>query len=337
MIKHARRFAIAACMAILTSPTFAQGKGETVRIQDYPGPGNMLFRVAASKGYCEKYGVKCQLQMIPAAPLGVQALLAKSIDVAFVPTEVQVNAMVRGAAIKAFAGAFVMNPFILMVRTDAATAGTGKGFPFFMADLKGKKVGVTSRGAAPEVTMTFLARKAGMRAEDFTFVAVGAPDTAYPALISKQVDALMSFEPAGAMCEVLKTCTIIYRVADSKEPIELSSVNGGATVHIALQELIEKNPNIIEALTKAATDAEAFLRNDANFDEALKIMLRYFKLEIPRGDEIMAHSLKYAISMSGYRAAISRPAVKAITDYMYATQQLEAPFDAARLVLVSAP
>jgi hypothetical protein len=51
----------------------------------------------------------------------------------------------------------------------------------------------------------------------------------------------------------------------------------------------------------------------------------------------MAHSLKYAISVSGYRVAISRPAVKAITDYMYATQQLEAPFDATRLVLVSAP
>lgn len=56
---------------------FAQGKGETVKFQDYPGSGNMPFRVAASKGYYEKAGIKCQLQMIPSGPLGAQALLAK--------------------------------------------------------------------------------------------------------------------------------------------------------------------------------------------------------------------------------------------------------------------
>jgi NitT/TauT family transport system substrate-binding protein len=48
----------------------AQGKGETVKIQDYPGIGNMLFRIALSKGYCEAHGIKCQLQMIPSGPLG---------------------------------------------------------------------------------------------------------------------------------------------------------------------------------------------------------------------------------------------------------------------------
>jgi hypothetical protein len=42
-----------------------------------------------------------------------------------------------------------------------------------------------------------LARKAGLRAEEFTFVAVGSPNTAYPTLVSKQVDAAMSFEPLG--------------------------------------------------------------------------------------------------------------------------------------------
>jgi NitT/TauT family transport system substrate-binding protein len=206
-----------------------------------------------------------------------------------------------------------------------------------MADIKGKKIGVTSRGAAPEVLMTFLARKAGMRAEDMTFVAVGAPDTAYPALISKQVDAVMTFPPADAICDVLKTCKIIYRVATDKEPIELFATNGGEQVLIVLQQLIDKNPNVIEALTKAATDAGAFLQNDANFDEAVRIMLQYFKLEMPRGDEIMARSLKVLMSLSAFRVAISRPALKATTDYMFATQQLEAPFDPTRVVFAGAP
>jgi NitT/TauT family transport system substrate-binding protein len=334
MSKHAIIGAIAACMLLPASAALAQGKGEIVRIQDYPGSGNMLYRIAIAKGFCEKHGIKCQLQMIPAAPLGTQALLAKSIDVAFIPIEVQINAMLRGAVVKAFAGGAPPNPFLLTVRNDLVTANSEKGFPSFMTDLKGKKIGVTSRGAAPELVMTFLARKVGLRAEDFTFVSVGSPNTAYPSLISKQVDAAMSFEPLGAMCEVLKTCKVIYRVSDDKEPIELFATNGGSIVHVATQDYINKNPHVIEALTDAERDADAFLRGSANFDEAVKIMMHFFKLDMPQGDEIMIRSIR---DFSGYGASISRPAVKAIADYMFATKQLDAPFDTTRLILASAP
>ncbi|MCC0000747.1 MAG: hypothetical protein H6870_17495 [Methylobacteriaceae bacterium] len=73
----------------------ARAEETTVKIQDYPGIGNMLYRIAASKGYCEKHGIKCQLQMIASGPLGVQALLAKSVDVAFAPPEVAINASLK--------------------------------------------------------------------------------------------------------------------------------------------------------------------------------------------------------------------------------------------------
>ncbi|MCC0002918.1 MAG: hypothetical protein H6871_08120 [Methylobacteriaceae bacterium] len=56
----------------------ARAEETTVKIQDYPGIGNMLMRIAASKGFA-KHGIKCQMQMIPSGPLGVQALLAKAL------------------------------------------------------------------------------------------------------------------------------------------------------------------------------------------------------------------------------------------------------------------
>ena len=73
-------FAVAA-FCVATTAALAQSTPPVVRIQDYPGIGNMLFRIAAARGYCEQHGIKCELQMIPSGPLGVQALLAKSIDV----------------------------------------------------------------------------------------------------------------------------------------------------------------------------------------------------------------------------------------------------------------
>ncbi|MEL4419716.1 hypothetical protein, partial [Shewanella algae] len=83
--------------------------------------------------------------------------------------------------------------------------------------------------------------------EDFTFVAVGAPNTAYGALVSKQVDANMSFEPSGAMCEVLKTCRVLYRAALSEKPAELFAVNGAASNMVVTQDTLDKNGAAIEA------------------------------------------------------------------------------------------
>src|SRR5262245_51939591 len=121
---------------IVVSDAWAQGKGETVRIQDYRGIGNMLYRIAAKKGYCEKYGITCQLQMIPSGPLGAQALLAKSIDVGFFPPEVQINAMIKGAGLKAILSGATLNVFLIVIRIDLEAPNAGKGFPAIMTDLK---------------------------------------------------------------------------------------------------------------------------------------------------------------------------------------------------------
>src|SRR5229473_5050831 len=137
MHRFSLRVALGICLALsLPVTATAQGKGETVKIQDYPGIGNMLYRIAVSKGYCEKYGIKCQLQMIPSAPLGTQALLAKTIDVAFGAAEVQINAIVKGAALKAIVGGANLNIYIIVVRNDLEVPSAGKGFPAIMADLR---------------------------------------------------------------------------------------------------------------------------------------------------------------------------------------------------------
>lgn len=327
---------VAGALAMAASlPAAAQGKGETLKIQDYPGVGNMLTRIAQAKGFCEKRGVTCQLQIIPTGPLGASALLGKSIDVGFFPPETQIAAMVKGANMKAVASGAVLNVYMIAARNDIDLPNADKGFPAFVGDLKGKKIGVTARGSAAEIMFAFLAKAAGLKSEDFTFVAVGAPNTAYGALISKQVDANMTFEPSGALCEVLKTCRVLYRAALSEKPAELFAVNGAASNLVVTQETLDKNPQAVEGLVNALKDAEAFVQDEKNFDEAFKIALSFFKFDMPKGDEVMKAALKTAIP--AYKASISRPALKAIGDYLLATQQIETPFDTTRLVWEKAP
>lgn len=314
----------AASLCLFAAPgVWAQGKGETVKFHDYPGTGNMLARIAINKGFCEKAGIKCELQMIPSAPLAAQAMMAKSIDSFFGPTVVMNGAIQKGAKMKMVVGGAVVNTMILIGGNHLETPNAAKGYPAFLQDFKGKKIGITARGAATEQYTTWMLLKADMKADDVTYVAVGAPNTAYGALISKQVDGLMMFEPAGAMCDVLKTCKRIWTGSTDPQPAELFATNGGGSGMVFTQEYIDKNPHVIDAVIKAFKEADAFINNPANFDEAFKIGLTYFKFDMPKGDEILSQVLRAAITSKAYVAPISRKAIQAELDLLMAVKMID--------------
>ncbi len=317
-----KRLIAAAAFALCTG-AFAQGKGETVRFQDYPGIGNMMARVAISKGYCEKAGLKCVVQPIPSGPLGAQALLAKSIDAGLFPAEVMVGAISKGAKMKMVTGGATSNVASLIAGNHQPFPNAGKGWPAFMQDLKGRKIGVTARGSLMEVITSWMLVKAGLKTDDVTFVAVGGPNTAYGALVSKQVDAIMMFEPAGAMCTVLNTCKVLWRGATDKQPAEQYALNGGGSGIVMTQEYMDRNPHVVEGVMRAMKDADAFINNPANFDEVVRIAETYFKFEMPKGDEVLKLALRLAIDAKTYVAPINRNAVKAGLDFMVETKQID--------------
>ncbi len=328
---------VAAACAIGVSAAHAQGKGETVKFQDYPGIGNMLVRVAISKGYCDKHGIKCVVQPIPSGPLGAQAMMAKSIDSSLIPAEIMVGAINKGAKMKMVVGGAVTNVAALIGGNHVPQPNADKGWPAFMQDLKGRKVGVTARGSLMETTTTWMLLKAGMKAEDVTFVAVGGPNTAYGALVSKQVDAIMMFEPAGAMCTVLNTCKVIWRGATAKEPAEQYALNGGGNGLVFTQDYIDRNPQAIEAVIRAIKEADAFINNPANFDEVVKIAESYFKFDMPKGDAVLRLALQLANGSGTYKAAINRNAIKAGLDFLVEAKQIEKAPPVSEIVYDKAP
>jgi NitT/TauT family transport system substrate-binding protein len=328
---------LVAAVTLFAPAAFAQGKGESVRFQDFPGTGNMLVKVAIAKGYCEKYGIKCQLQVIPSGPLGAQALLAKSIEAGMFVPEVGIGAIQKGAKIKAVVGAAVGNVFILIAGNHVETPNAGKGFPAIMQDFKGKKIGVPARGSGAEISFDWMLKKAGMKSDDVTYVAVGAGNTAYAAITNKQVDGLMMFEPAGSMCDVYKTCKVIWRGAEDKEPSELYALNGGSTSNWFRQEYIDKNPHVIAAVISALKDAERFANDPANFKELQAIVTSYFKFDLPNADQLMAVVIKRMLDQHQYVARIDRNAVKSTIDFMVQTKQIDQPIPVSDVIFNEAP
>lgn len=316
--------AASALLALAAPAALAQGKGETVKFQDYPGTGNTLIRVAIAKGYCTKYGITCQLQTIPTSPLGVQAMMAKSIDSALAPVDAVNQAVLRGAKMKMVAGGQVNSIILLAFGNHVETPNLAKGWPHFMQDLKGKKVGIPARGSQIEIIVSWMMEQAGMDpTKDVSFVAVGGVPTTYGSLQSKQVDAVFSYDPVGTICDLAKTCKVAWRADSAPDPAPIRATNGGVVNQVFLQEYIDKNPHVIDAVIRATQDAEAFVNDPANFDEVLKITQNHFKLEMPQGDAILAANLKHYIATKNFRAAIDRKAVQASLDLSLATKAID--------------
>lgn len=314
-------------------------KGETLKIQIYPGTmgsGHVVLWVAADKGFCEAHGVKCQLVEIPSGALGLQALASGSIDVAYATTEVAMQAAARGNDIQLVASTHPNLYISLNVATRVPMPNAAKGYPAVMADLKGKKVGVAARGAATEIQMRALLVGAGMKPEDVTFVAVGAPATAYQALQSGQVDAAMSWPPMDTVCRLTTHCRPIVELGKGQGPADLKSLNGGVQELSMSRKLIESNPVLIDAFIQSLEEATRWLKDPKNYSELLAISRKRFTLgNIPNADEGLESLLKSEIENSG--VTLDRQAVKAHADYLAKYQVLDKTFDTSRFVYKNAP
>jgi NitT/TauT family transport system substrate-binding protein len=309
----------------------AQTPVETVRIQDFPGLGNLLGRVAVANKYCEAHGIKCELKAVPSAPLGLQMLLAGDLDLQMGPQEVLFNAVARGAKLKVVAIVHNTPMTFLVGSNKLATPNEGKGYPAIMQDLKGKKIGVTARGSGPEFQVISLLKGAGLSASDVTLVPVGAPDTALPALSSGQVDAVMSFEPMGGFCKVQKACRMLVDLRKGQGTPDLQVVRGATTLHVARADYAERKPQAIQAVRRALKDAENFVQDEKNRPAVLRILRDTWPLATPDADQVRAAVLED--SLSAMFSTLDAKALQAGADVMHRSGQLDKPIDTSTLLV----
>ena len=320
--------AIASVSALSTS---AMAQSSVLRIQDYPGLGNFLVRVANANGLCAKHAITCELRSIPQAPLAMQTLLAGDLDVAFTPPEVLVQAVNKGAAVKAI-GSGARGPTVfLMAGAGWDTPNAAKGYPAVMQDFKGKTIGVTARGSAAEFQLVSLLKGAGMSAQDVTIVAVGSPNTAFPAISQKQIDGLMLFTPMDGFCEVSKVCRVVVDPRKAQGPSDVLETKGASMLQVVRDEFLQKNSKAIEGYRRAMTEASEFAQNPANFAALLKIAQDTFKINVPNGDQILEVSLRN--SLPTLQFPVDPKAFQEAARYMQRTGQISKVVDTSTLLV----
>jgi NitT/TauT family transport system substrate-binding protein len=332
-----RNVIAAACFglgALLTSGSAALAE-DVLRTQVYPGSMVSLpVWVADDGGFCKKEGISCPASTIASGPLGMQALAAGSIEVSFASTDVLMQGAAHGNDVQLIVGHSANNIYMLSMRSDIDLGG--KTYPDVMKEFVGKTVGVSARGAATEIQMHALLIGAGLAPDSVTYLAVGSPNTAYPAMVAKQIQAAVMWVPFNTICQATKVCNIAVDMTNGQGPPSLKGLNGAFETFIAERTFIAGHKQSIDAFIRALTEGDEWMQKPENFAKVREIAAKHASMgDLPNADALLDALVKSQIPT--YSTKIDRAAVKAFSVFLADNKIIDQPFDTSRFVYDGAP
>jgi NitT/TauT family transport system substrate-binding protein len=213
------------------------------------------YAIATKMGWYRDAGLKVELIPLPGSTDCVKAVATK--DVQYGVPSIEPVAIIRplGVKIKNFYTAYQANIYGIAVPEDSPI----KTF----ADLKGKKIGVTSMASAGVIVARALAASNGFNPDKDVLIVVAGEAAQTAALLrSKQVDALSQFDTQYALTE---NAGAKLRMLDTKD-IAIFPSNG----FIALEERLTNNRAEAVALAKGYAMGTVFAI--ANPEAAIRIL-----------------------------------------------------------------
>jgi sulfonate transport system substrate-binding protein len=249
----------AATAAALALPALARAQAlEKPKTTIAVGGKNLLYylplTIAEQRGYFKAEGLDLTIVDFAGGARALQAVVGGSADVVSGAFEHTVNMQHKGQRMRAF---------VLQGRAPMIVLGvnpkTMAGFKT-VADLKGKKIGVTAPGSSTNVMVNFILAKAGLKPSDVSIIGVGAAQGAVAAMRAGQIDAISNLDP---VITLLQRSGDLKIVSDTRIVAEAEKVFGGpmpAGCLYAPQSFIDKNPNTAQALANAIVRANKWIQ-----------------------------------------------------------------------------
>ena len=259
LVRATRRAVLFAAAATVLVPALVSAQAlEKKKVTIAVGGKNLLYylplTVAEQKGFFKDEGLDVEIVDFAGGARALQAVVGGSADVVSGAFEHNINMQAKGQPMRAF---------VLQGRApQIVLAVSNKTMPNYksVADLKGKKIGVTAPGSSTNIMANFVLAKNGLKPADVSFVGVGASQGAVAALRSGQIDAISNLDP---VMTILARSNDIKIVSDTRDVAEADKVFGGpmpAATLYAPVAFIDKNPNTVQALTNAIVRANKWIQ-----------------------------------------------------------------------------
>ncbi|HEX5785564.1 MAG TPA: ABC transporter substrate-binding protein [Burkholderiaceae bacterium] len=254
-----RRTLIGTGLAVAALPTLGLAQSlEKPKLTIAVGGKNLFYylplTIAEQLGYFKAEGLDVTIVDFAGGAKALQAVVGGSADVVSGAFEHTINMQAKGQAMRAFVLQGLAPQIVLGVNP--------KTMPNFksIADLKGKKIGVTAPGSSTNVLVNFVLAKAGLKPSDVSIIGVGAANGAVAAMRSGQIDAISNLDP---VITLLQRSGDLKIVTDTRIVSEAEKVFGGpmpAGCLYAPQPFLDKNPQTAQALTNAMVRANKWIQ-----------------------------------------------------------------------------
>jgi NitT/TauT family transport system substrate-binding protein len=201
--------------------------------------------ISEQLGYFKAEGLDVEISDFAGGAKALQALMGGSADVVNGAYEHTINMQARNQYIQ---------EFVLMGRAPQISLGVStKTLPGFkgLADLRGKKIGVSAPGSSTNMVANLVLSRAGVKATDVSYVGVGTSSGAIAAIRAGQIDAISNTDPIMTMLEQRGEVKII---SDTRTLKGTQDVFGGpmpAACFYTRLDFIKANPNTCQALANA--------------------------------------------------------------------------------------
>lgn len=210
--------------------------------------------IAEQLGYFKAEGLDVEISDFAGGARALQAVVGGSADVVSGAYEHTINLQNKGQMFQAF---------VLQGRAPQIALGvSSKTMANYrtVADLRGKKIGVTAPGSSTNMMANLVLSRAGLKAGDVSFIGVGTSAGALTALRSGQIDAICNIDPVMTMLEQKGDVRIVFDTRTLKGTREVFGGAMPAGCLYAPMEFVQKNPVTAQALTHAMVHALKWLQ-----------------------------------------------------------------------------
>ena len=246
--------------------------------------------IAEQQGYFKDEGLNVKISDFAGGSVALRAVVGGSADVVSGAYEHTISLQAK----KQYFQAFVAQGRLPQIAFGVATAKAGNVKSF--KDLKGLKVGVSAPGSSTHNLVKQMLTLGGLDPnKDVSVIGVGLGATAISALKSGQVDAVSNTDPVMTKLELDNAVKIIADTRTVKGTQQVWGAPLPAGVLHAAVELVQKNPNTVQALTNAIVRADRWIAK-ASAPEVAKVVPESYLL----GDRAL-----YLFSFDKVKEAIS--------------------------------
>jgi NitT/TauT family transport system substrate-binding protein len=247
-VKHACIRALLAALLLSAAPAIGAA-AELLRVgKSVPEAFSFVpLDVGMRVGLFRKYGVEIEASALSGGARLQQALAANSLDIGL-GSGPEMSAIQKGSPVKAVA-AMAGAPLLLalLVRPDGSVKS--------VADLKGRKIGVTTVNSLTAWLVSELSRQQGWGPDGIDVTPLGATPGQFAALKTHQIDGLVSDIATLLQAEANGNGKILFRFGDLVKDFHIHVI-------FATNKLIEQRPDAIRSFLEAWFETIAFMRAD---------------------------------------------------------------------------